>query len=347
MKAWAIGVLTVVLFGAFVGTPVCFAADEDVEEDGGTRDASVRHTSPVTISSTDISSFRLRFEYRGDYKEEDELRGRYPSGWYDLRLEKTENGATCHLEYWSDRTPSRSADFPVGDVALARLDRLLKEHDVAQIDGHSLWNSALGDFMRLEVDYGSGEKIYASGEGGDVKPDPKYYREEWFIDFFRRLGREYGHDTLGPALKSCSYSCGGGKPGGYLGMRISMRADGTVWAEMDARSRYDAPTIHRETVVPKEKLDEIAAMFDRGDLFHWAKAKWNRIDILDGDIVEVSFDYADMSAVNLCEDYEMPKEAFDAMKKVQAFLEDILKESPNKSIHGFAEGFFRQARKMA
>ena len=34
MKAWAIGVLTVVLFGAFVGTPVCFAADEDVEVDG-------------------------------------------------------------------------------------------------------------------------------------------------------------------------------------------------------------------------------------------------------------------------------------------------------------------------
>ncbi|MBO5515882.1 MAG: hypothetical protein J5963_07230, partial [Schwartzia sp.] len=96
MKALAIGVLAVALFGAFVGTPSCFAAEEE-PVDGGTTDNSVRHASPVVISSTEISSFRLRFEYSRDYNEEDELRGRYPSGWYDMRLEKTENGADCHL----------------------------------------------------------------------------------------------------------------------------------------------------------------------------------------------------------------------------------------------------------
>ncbi len=328
MKALAIGVLAAVLFGAAVGTPVCFAADEDVEEDGGTRDTSVRHTSPVVISSTEIASFKLRFEFNKDFDEEDEGRGRYPSGWYDLRLEKTENGADCHLEYWTQSEPRRKADFPVKADALSRLDALLKEHDVAQIDGHSMWNSALGDFMNLEVRYESGEQIDASGEGGGVKPDPKYYQEEWFIDFFRALGCEYGHDTLGPALRSCSYSCGGGKPGACLDMKISMRKDGSVLAEMDSRSRYDAPTTHCEAVVPKEKLDEIAALFDRGELFRWAKTKWNKIDVLDGDTVQVSFDYADGSYASLYDDNEMPKTALEAMEKVQAFLWKLLADAP-------------------
>ena len=328
MKALAIGVLAAVLFGAAVGTPVCFAADEDVEEDGGTRDTSVRHTSPVVISSTEIASFKLRFEFNKDFDEKDEGRGRYPSGWYDLRLEKTENGADCHLEYWTQSEPRRKADFPVKADALSRLDALLKEHDVAQIDGHSMWNSALGDFMNLEVRYESGEQIDASGEGGGVKPDPKYYQEEWFIDFFRALGCEYGHDTLGSALRSCSYSCGGGKPGACLDMKISMRKDGTVLAEMDSRSRYDAPTTHREAVVPREKLDEIAAMFDRGELFRWAKTKWNKIDVLDGDTVQVSFDYADGSYASLYDNNEMPKEALEAMEKVQAFLWKLLADAP-------------------
>ncbi|MBP5199945.1 MAG: hypothetical protein J6Z82_04790 [Schwartzia sp.] len=326
MKALAIGVLTAVLLGTTLGTPVCFAAD--VEEDGGTRDTSARHASPVAIASTEIASFKLRFEFGKDFDEEDEGRGCYPSGWYDLRLKKTENGADCHLEYWTQSEPGRKADFPVKADALARLDALLKEHDVAQIDGHSMWNSALGDFMNLEVDYESGEQIYASGEGGGVKPDPQYYQEEWFIDFFRALGREYGHDVLGPALRRCSYSRGGGKPGAYLGMDISMQKDGAVIAEMDSRDRYDAPTVHREIVVPKEKLGEIAAMFDRGELFHWAKTKWNKIDVLDGDTVEVSFDYADGNYASLYDDNEMPKEALEAMAKVRAFLGELLKDAP-------------------
>lgn len=194
MKAWIIGVLASILLGVAAGAPVCFAADADVEEDGGTRGNSVRHTSPVVISSTEISSFRLRFQFSVDY-DEPALRERYPWGWYDFRLERTGDSALCHLEYWRDGGQSRKADFSVKGDALARLDALLKEHDVAQIDGHSLWNSALGDDMSLEVCYVSGERICADGRGGDVKPDARYYREEWFIDFFRALGREYGKDV--------------------------------------------------------------------------------------------------------------------------------------------------------
>lgn len=328
MKSLAIGVLAAALLGAFVGTPVCFAADMDVEEDGGTRDSSVRHSSPVVISSTDIASFRLRFQYGMSYGEEDELRGRYPSGWYDLRLEKSENGANCHLEYWTEGRPGRKADFLVDADALVRLDRLLKEHDVAQIDGHSLYNSALGDDMSMEVRYESGETIRADGQGGDVKPDAKYYREEWFIDFFRTLGREYGHDTLGPALKYCSYERGGGKPGGFLMMTILTRKDGTVLAVMETRSRHDAPTVRRECEASPEKLEALAALIDRGELFHWAKTDWARIDIRDGDTVDVSFDYADGSDARLSDTREMPQEGFEAIKKIKAFLWELLEDAP-------------------
>ena len=195
MKMWTVGVLIAVLLGMLVGTSVCFAADEDVEEDGGTHDTSIRHTRPVVISSTEIVSFKLRFQFSGDY-DDAALRARYPWGWYDFRLERTEKGALCHLEFWRDGVPSRKADFPVKSEVLKRLDALLKEHDVAQIDGHSVWNSALGDDMSLEVRYESGETIRADGQGGDVKPDPRYYREEWFIDFFRKLGRKYQQNVL-------------------------------------------------------------------------------------------------------------------------------------------------------
>ena len=328
MKALAIGVLTAALLGATLGTPVCFAADADVEIDGGTRDSSVRHASPVAISSKDISSFRLRFQYSMSYGEEDELRGRYPSGWYDLRLEKSETGADCHLEYWTDGKMSRKADFPVDAEALARLDRLLKEHDVAQIDGHSLYNSALGDDMSLEVRYESGETIRADGQGGDVKPDARYYQEEWFIDFFRTLGRGYGHDTLGPAMKYCSYERGGGKPGGFLMMTISAQKDGTVLAVMETRSRYDAPTVRREREASPDKLEALAALIDRGKLFHWAKTTWEQIDIRDGDTVDVSFDYADGSDARISDTREMPKEGFEAIKKVKAFLWELLEDAP-------------------
>ena len=328
MKTWAIGVLTAALFGATLGAPVCFAADTDVEIDGGTWDSSVRRASPAAVASTEISSFRLRFQYSGDYGEEDGLRGRYPSGWYDLRLEKSGDGANCHLEYWTEGKPGRRADFPVSAVALARLDRLLKEHDVARIDGHSLYNSALGDDMSMEVRYESGETIRADGQGGDVKPDSRYYREEWFIDFFRRLGREFGHDTLGPALKYCSYECGGGKPGGFLMMSISTRKDGTVLAVMETRSRYDAPTVRREREALPETLEELAALIDRGDLFHWAKTPWEQIDVRDGDTVDVSFDYADGSDARISDTRSMPREGFEAIKKVKAFLWELLEDAP-------------------
>ena len=186
-------------FATLFGGIACAAAADTVpveEVDGATQDSSVRHTSPVVIRSKDIETFRLRFEFSDDVGTDDAARERYPAGRYDLCLEKAEGGARCRIEWWDRFGDRRRTEFVADASALARLDALLKEHDVAQIDGHSVWNSALGDDMSLEVRYESGETIRADGQGGDVKPDPRYYREEWFIDFFRKLGRKYQQDVL-------------------------------------------------------------------------------------------------------------------------------------------------------
>ena len=332
MKALAIGVLATALFGAFAGTPVCFAADADIDiEDGGTVDHSARHVSPVVIASRALSSFRLRFEF-GDPHWDDGLHVKYPPGRYDLRLEKIEGGATCHLEYWTEGGPARKADFPVKGDALARLDALLKEHDVAQIDGHAKYNSALGGNMCLDVLYESGEKIFAIGEGGaDVVPDMRYYQEEWFIDFFRALGHEYGQgDPLGPRLKRCSYKESGGMEGRFYELELSLQKDGSAYLTVDFLAGNGAESQSREYKLPKEKLDELEAMLNRGDIAEGGKAPMSEIQALDADTASVSFGYADGHEVTFSDSQALPKEAFAAMRKVREFLEALDTDAPKK-----------------
>ena len=77
-----------------------------------------------------------------------------------------------------------------------------------------------------------------------------------------------------------------------------------------------------------ETLEELAALIDRGDLFHWAKTPWEQIDVRDGDTVDVSFDYADGSDARISDTRSMPREGFEAIKKVKAFLWELLEDAP-------------------
>ena len=329
MKAWAIGVLAAALFGAFVRTPVCFAAEEE-PIDGGTTDNSVRRASPVVISSRDISSFRLRFEF-GDAHWDDGLRVKYPPGLYDFRLEKTAQSVQCHIEYGTEEA-ARAADFTVDESALAQLDELLKAHDVAQIDGHAKYNSALGGNMRLDVRYESGEKIFAVGEGGaSVVPDSRYYQEEWFIDFFRALGHEYGQgDPLGPRLRRCGYKEGGGMEGRFYELELSLQKDGSARLTVDFLPRNGAESQWREYDLPGETLDELEALLNRGDLADWGNAPMSEIQALDADTASVSFGYANGQEVSFADDRAIPREGFAVMKKVKEFLEALDTDAPKK-----------------
>lgn len=131
-----------------------------------------------------------------------------------------------------------------------------------------------------------------------------------------------------PALVLCSYYSGGGMSGGHLYMKLWVQKDGTARATLDWLEENGAPEIHRAADVPGEKLDEIAAMFNRDDLFRWEKAPPSELIALDADNVSVEFCYADGSGATLHSGCEMPREAFAVMRKVQTFLGDILKDAP-------------------
>ena len=130
-----------------------------------------------------------------------------------------------------------------------------------------------------------------------------------------------------PTLTGVRYDYGGGKPGGFLSMSLWLKRDGTVRGVMETRRRHDEPTVRREMIVPREKFDEMAAMFDRKDVLRWAAAP-KVTDILDGDTANVAFDYSDGDCATLYECNDLPPEGFEAMRKTRAFLEELLKDAP-------------------
>ena len=123
-----------------------------------------------------------------------------------------------------------------------------------------------------------------------------------------------------PTLVRCSYESSGGMRGGHLIMKLALQPDGTVQATLDAQDEWNAPKTQRTVTVPKEKLDELAAMFSRDELTRWAKAPKSKDDVRDADTVTVEFRYSDKSEAVFHDYQELPTEAVDAMKKVHTFL---------------------------
>ena len=140
-----------------------------------------------------------------------------------------------------------------------------------------------------------------------------------------------------PSLVICSYYSGGGMSGGHLYMRIKKQQDGTIMAMLDSQLENGAPKIHRETEAPQEKLDELAAMFDREELLRWSESPRSEMIALDADRVSVGFHFSDGSEVMLHDGYAMPREAFAAMTKVKTFLWELLKDAPETAVKGDVE----------
>ena len=131
-----------------------------------------------------------------------------------------------------------------------------------------------------------------------------------------------------PELVLCSYYSGGGMSGGHLYMKLWVKKDGTTRAMLDSMNENGAPEIHRAIDAPREKLDEIGAMFNRDDLFQWEQAPRSEVFALDEDKVSVGFRYADGSEAMLHSGYEMPREAFAVMRKAREILWELLKDAP-------------------
>lgn len=84
--------------------------------------------------------------------------------------------------------------FTADESVLDRLEKIIRENGLAQFNGHSVRNSAIGSYLDIRADYASGEKITMFGEGG-YAVIPYGFSAEPYLEFFAELCREYGHDV--------------------------------------------------------------------------------------------------------------------------------------------------------
>ena len=111
----------------------------------------------------------------------------------ELYLGRTEKSLLGGNSAPSSNSPSSSAS-----LGGTLLDTLLKERDVAQLDGYSVHSSGAANHMDLLVQYAGGEQIAATG----LPPhNNKNYNAEWFIDFFRSLSGAFGKNIFTDAFK--------------------------------------------------------------------------------------------------------------------------------------------------
>ena len=160
------------------------------------KDVSVKHEGPVEIHSTEIDVFNFRCSYFAPPDDKEKQKW-YPTGDYCFHLIRTSKGARCRIEYRS-YSDNREEEFDADTFALTRLDKLLKERNVAQLDGYSVHSPGAANHMDLLVQYVGGERIAATG----LPPhDNQYYNAEWFIDFFRSLSGAIGENFFTDSFK--------------------------------------------------------------------------------------------------------------------------------------------------
>ena len=164
------------------------------------KDVSIKHDGPVVIRSTEIEVFNLRCSYFAPDFNNKEMMKWYPCGDYGFHLIRTSKGARCRIGYHS-YSDNREEEFDADAFALTRLDTLLKERDVAQLDGYSVHSPGAANHMDLLVQYVGGEQIAATGLPPKNPPYAQYFDEEWFIDFFRSLSGAFGKNIFTDSFK--------------------------------------------------------------------------------------------------------------------------------------------------
>ena len=157
------------------------------QECGGTEDRSDVNASKV-IASDELASFSATFEKREVYiGGADAAEGWvYPNGRYRFEMKKDEDegGVSVTADFAGE-----VYTFTAGPETPGRLNRLLKDNDVAAMNGHSKWNSALDTYISLSAVYADGETISIYAEGG-ASTIPDGWNCIIYIRFFDGLMEE-------------------------------------------------------------------------------------------------------------------------------------------------------------
>ena len=152
--------------------------DTDVEEDGGIVDYTNKN-APKTIKSENIVQFTLIVE--DDVVEDHFIRDRCV-----MEIAPAPGGFKMTLssgKYSESDQGYFSKSKVIHKKELKELQNIVKEQNLASINGHNQWNSALGNYLNLHIVYESGETITAHGEGG-CSVIPYNFNAKSFVDFF-------------------------------------------------------------------------------------------------------------------------------------------------------------------
>ncbi len=158
--------------------------DDEVVIDGGVHDAS-HYDAPKSTVSRDIVKFTLRCSWNGEIDSSDpDAAQSYPDGVWRFSLCKSDSGA--EMEMHCDAADVH-VHGRVDGASLLRLQELIEAKGVARLNGHEIWNSAVGELLDLDVSYASGESIHAYAEGGCAALPDGGWNPQWFLEFFHRL----------------------------------------------------------------------------------------------------------------------------------------------------------------
>ena len=177
--------------GIMISTSTVDAADDEVI-DGAVEDNSSKNARK-TIISKDITFFSAKFAWNDEIGHSENGRfipdeyQPYPYGIWLLTLKKSGSKAQFGMH-------CAEANFALSGkvraTTLLSLQELIERNGIAKFNGHSKWDSALGEFLDLHIDYASGEVINANARGGSATL-PNQWNPVVFLDFFRKIALEH------------------------------------------------------------------------------------------------------------------------------------------------------------
>lgn len=161
-----------------------------------------RSSASTAIASTELVSAEISFDDSGRRSEEPEEYAKHPPGFYQLSLKKSTQGAEYSAickQGSPDGEKIIDLQFTADTAALVSLEQLIREKNVAAVNGMSRVGTAVKGTTEFDAVYASGEEIHASAEGGAELPTDSF-QTDWFVDWFRSTAEAAGKEFCNPLI---------------------------------------------------------------------------------------------------------------------------------------------------
>lgn len=290
---------------------------------GGIVDSSIKN-APKEIKSDKLEKFSFAFleeNFAGNPDSDETI----PRGKYFLSAERTANGA--HFIFECKRlepVPVLRFEKDFDSTVLDELEKLIREKNVAAVNGHGKRNTALGTYIRFNAEYAGGETLSVYAEGGASTEPPNWCGGKVFADFFiDKMGIK---SEITSPLYYCEYKLSG--RGGRDCYEINFSVDPKnsrqcILSRKDYRNK-DAPPVNK-TFLPREKIEELSKIINSYDT-----KGWKDFPDIDGEFSEmesISFGFDDGKQIVIDSQQKLPPGGLDLIRDVKKFLTNLVDEN--------------------